>query len=98
MGKSRSRKVSEHDFVNFDAIFAMDSSNLAELQRICPATQSRKLHLFLNFGIEPTPIGQGLDVPDPYYGNPAGFEHVLDLCEVGAQHILSKLAPNGKLA
>jgi protein-tyrosine phosphatase len=28
------------------------------------------------------------DVPDPYYGNLAGFERVLALCETGVQGLI----------
>ena len=29
------------------------------------------------------------DIPDPYYGNPQGFERVLDLCEAGARGLIA---------
>ena len=34
----------------------------------------------------------GGEVPDPYYGNLAGFERVLALCEAGARGVLDRLA------
>jgi protein-tyrosine phosphatase len=33
-----------------------------------------------------------IEVPDPYYGSPAGFEHVLDLVEDACDGILERLA------
>jgi len=81
---SRSRKVCAQDFARFDLILAMDRANLAELQRLCPPQHLGKLRLFLHFAPE-----VGLDeVPDPYFGNPAGFERVLDLCEAGVQGLI----------
>jgi protein-tyrosine phosphatase len=31
------------------------------------------------------------EVPDPYYGGPEGFEHVLDLAEAGATGLLEAI-------
>ena len=102
IGRLRSRKVSALDFSKFDLILAMDSVNLAALQQLCPPDHSHKLHLFLGYGgvydaasgIDPGASGTPMpvDVPDPYYGNVAGFERVLDLCEAGARRILARLA------
>jgi protein-tyrosine phosphatase len=62
----------------------MDESNLAALHRMCPPLHRGKLHLLLEFAPE-----LGLqDVPDPYYGNLAGFERVLTLCEAGVHGLI----------
>jgi protein-tyrosine phosphatase len=85
VGKMRSRPVEDKDFQRFDLILAMDSANFTELQRVCPPEHRHKLQMFLA-----TCKGLGADeVPDPYYGNSAGFERVLDLCEAGAQGLLN---------
>ena len=85
--KKRSRRVVNKDFQEFDLVLAMDRSNLAELQKLCPPDQAHKLRLFLDpqAGIEID------EVPDPYYGNLAGFERVLDLCEVAAHYWIKTL-------
>ena len=31
------------------------------------------------------------EVPDPYYGGPAGFEHVLDLVEDACEGVVERL-------
>lgn len=84
VGRIRSRRIAPQDFQHFDLILAMDASNLAELQRLCPPAHLSKLRLFLDFaeGLNET------DVPDPYYGNAEGFERVLDLCEAGARGLI----------
>lgn len=82
---SRSRRITAADFQNFDLILAMDDSNLADLQRLCPPEHASKLQLFLDFA-------EGLgetEIPDPYYGNADGFDRVLDLCEAGARGLIS---------
>ena len=88
MGRIRSRRVVASDFLQFDLILPMDSGNLAELQRLCPPEHAGKLRLFLAFaeGLDET------DVPDPYYGNAAGFARVLDLCEAGGRGLIRSYA------
>ena len=87
--RERSRRISAQDFERFDLLLAMDRDNLANLQQQCPPEHARKLHLFLEFAGQ----GAGAEVPDPYYGNMAGFERVMALCEVGAAGVLRRLAP-----
>jgi protein-tyrosine phosphatase len=70
----RARRVTPEDFDRFDFILAMDEDNLADLQRLAPDQGGRAtLRLFA-----------AVEVPDPYSGTPAGFEHVLDLVEAAA--------------
>jgi len=83
----RARQVNEFDFVRFDLLLAMDRDNLSLLQKACPLDQQGKLRLFLEFAGVPE-----AEVPDPYYGGPAGFERVLDLVEAGAESLIRQLA------
>ena len=83
LGQLRARRVRRDDFERFDYVLAMDEANLRALERICPAEHAHKLRLFLEFGGE-----AAFEVPDPYYGGPQGFEHVLDLVEQAAQGLL----------
>jgi protein-tyrosine phosphatase len=80
----KARHVKSDDFVWFDYVLAMDSSNLDDLLSICPKEHQAKVRLFLDF-VE----GSTTDVPDPYYGGSQGFERVLDLVEEGARGLLS---------
>ncbi len=73
----RARKVQAADFETFDLILAMDGDNLALLQAACPSAHQAKLRLLTEFCL----THHSATVPDPYYGNAAGFEHVLDLVE-----------------
>ena len=82
--KTRSRQIGEQDFQRFDLIVAMDDGNLAALHRQCAPQHHGKLRLLLEFAPE-----LGLrEVPDPYYGNLAGFERVLALCEAGVAGLI----------
>jgi protein-tyrosine phosphatase len=84
--RERARGVTAQDFERFDLILAMDRSNLRRLQQQCPPEHGHKLHLYLAYA------GQGdIEVPDPYYGPPEGFELVLGLCERASGPVLERL-------
>lgn len=87
IARERARRVIDKDFERFDLILAMDRDNLMNLQHQCPAEHQHKLHLFLEYA----GVTEEREVPDPYYGNAAGFERVMQLCEAGAQGVLDRL-------
>jgi protein-tyrosine phosphatase len=80
----RARHVSQKDFAAFDLVLAMDEHNLGILKRQCPPEHAHKLRLFMEFAGN----SEVREVPDPYYGGPAGFERVLNLIEDAAQGLL----------
>ena len=74
LSRLRARKAVTSDFEEFDYVLAMDRDNYERLQAICPEGAEHKLQLLLSYAPE-------LDideVPDPYYGRPAGLDRVLD--------------------
>jgi len=81
-----SRPVNEQDFAYFDYILAADEQNKADLLALCPAPYRHKIHLFLSF----SDLSES-EIPDPYYGGEAGFEHVLDLLETASEQLLARL-------
>ena len=85
--RHRARRIAAKDFVRQDLILAMDRQNMAALRDLCPADHAHKLRLFLDFA----PGFEGQDMPDPYFGDAAGFERVLDLCEAGARGLVDAL-------
>lgn len=73
----RARQFDRADFAERDLVAALDSTHLADLLELAPTAADRaKVRLLRSY--EPD-AGTDLDVPDPYYGGPDGFEHVLDL-------------------
>ncbi len=85
----RGRQVSAADFARFGWILAMDASNLRALTAMRPPEYDGHLGLLLDFAPE-----LGLrEVPDPYYGAPAGFDRVLDLVEASALGLLARIQP-----
>ena len=88
ISKQRGRQFSAVDFVNFDYIFVMDSSNKADVLRLAKIESHRKKvglildHIFPN---------ENVDVPDPYYGGAMGFDHVYEMLDQACDIIASKL-------
>jgi protein-tyrosine phosphatase len=82
-----SRRVTADDFDRFDAILAMDSSNVASLKTIAPTRSKQKIELLLAYGDR----FYGKDVPDPYGGPVKDFERALDMIEDGCQGLAGLL-------
>jgi len=88
IGSIRARPMRQEDFATFDWLVAMDQSHVDWLRkRSAPATAGRICLLMPFARLHP-----GLrEVPDPYYGGPAGFEHVLDLVEDACDGVVERL-------
>jgi protein-tyrosine phosphatase len=87
------RGVRRADFDSFDFILAMDRDNLSELCGRAPAAARSRIRLFLEFA-DPDALGAPrpvIEVPDPYYGGPDGFDHVLDLIEAASAGLLVEI-------
>jgi protein-tyrosine phosphatase len=85
------RVLRREDFDAFDLVIAMDRKNLADLRRLAPDERARsRIRLLREF--DPASVDQDpthpLDVPDPYYGGPRGFEDVLDLVHAACEGLL----------
>jgi protein-tyrosine phosphatase len=83
----RARMVDESDFEGFDLLVAMDQLNREVLLDRSPDEYRERVRLMLEFA----PTTDVEDVPDPYYGGPVGFEHVLDLVEEASKGLLDEL-------
>ena len=81
------RQVHQSDFERFDLILAMDDSNYSALQRLADDQHRHKVQRFCEW-CERFEVNE---VPDPYYGGPEGFEHVLDLLEDGCNQLLQHI-------
>jgi low molecular weight protein-tyrosine phosphatase len=74
------RQVTPRDFEDFDLVLAVDDENLQRLRRIAPPGTGDRLRKL-----------SAADVPDPYYGGPDGFDHVLDLVTAACAELLDEL-------
>jgi protein-tyrosine phosphatase len=91
------RQVSIADFYEFDLILAADRSNVAALHDLAPDREARgKVRLLREFDPAAGP-GDDLEVPDPYYGGPRGFELVLDMVESACRGLLDHLRAEGRV-
>src|SRR5687768_4500620 len=79
------RKFTPADFDDFDLILAMNRENLRDMRALAPDDEARaKVRLLREY--DPDSSGApDLDVPDPYYGGPSGFEDVLDQVEAACR-------------
>jgi protein-tyrosine phosphatase len=89
LSKQRARRVVAADFQRFDWVLAMDEANLVGLRRAAPPDATARLGLLMAHAQRFSHIAE---VPDPYYGPPAGFDHVLDLVEDACDGLVERLA------
>ncbi|CAB9540805.1 Low molecular weight protein tyrosine phosphatase (EC 3.1.3.48) [uncultured Gammaproteobacteria bacterium] len=82
----RARQVHESDFYYYDYIFAMDVSNLTDLQDICPSEHRHKLSLML----DNIPKNNGKGVPDPYFEG--RFDEVFEMLNRASNFLLDRLS------
>jgi protein-tyrosine phosphatase len=87
------RRVEPEDFLDFNLVLAMDRANHNALSQMTGTAAREKLKMFLEFA-----PACGTDMPDPYYGDAAGFETVLDISEQAARGLLNHLVASHGLA
>ena len=93
--EGQARQVTAEDFERFDLLLAMDRDNERELLARAPGQEARaKVRLLREF--DPASVAAGdLDVPDPYYGGPHGFDRVLDQVEAACRGLLDEVRSAG---
>jgi protein-tyrosine phosphatase len=90
----RARPLRPDDFQRFDVLLAMDKGHLEWLHKRRPPAVAGQVGLLMPLALRRRDV---VEVPDPYYGGPAGFEHVLDLVEDACDGILERLARQSPL-
>ena len=83
----RARKFQREDFQRFDLVLAMDREHHAILARLAQPSSGQKLQMMMRYARR---FGE-IDVPDPYYGGPEGFDSVLDMLEDAARGLLEAI-------
>ncbi|MEU1460708.1 low molecular weight protein-tyrosine-phosphatase [Streptomyces sp. NPDC005727] len=87
-------------FARLDLVIALDTGHLKALRRLAPSEEdARKVRLLRSYGHpssdRPTTAGaprdtcDDLDVPDPYYGAPDGFQECLEMVEEASTGLLA---------
>ncbi|KKA26884.1 hypothetical protein TD95_003260 [Thielaviopsis punctulata] len=91
----KGRKVQVGDFSRFDYIFAMDRSNLSDLQAVQRRAKDGAKAKLMLYG-EFSGTGKTEVVEDPYYGGREGFEKAYRQCLRFGENFLEKLAAEAK--
>lgn len=87
LSRLRARKFQREDFQRFDLVLAMDRDNHGILARIAQPSAGHRLRMMMEYASQ----FQEIEVPDPYYGGPDGFDRVLDMLEDAAQGLLEAI-------
>ena len=90
------RQVRPEDFEHYDMLLVADRENLRDLRAVAPSDAARgRIRLLREFdpGNRDPAHPPDLDVPDPYYGGPDGFEDVLDLVDAACRGLLEEVRP-----
>jgi protein-tyrosine phosphatase len=82
----RARKLRSIDYETFDRIYVMDSMNYQDVKRLANEDEYHKIELIMN-EVEPH---RNINVPDPYYGEGDGFEHVFQMLDRACDAIIKK--------
>ncbi len=83
-----SRRVQAEDLERFDLVIAMDNHNVEKLHGMARSDdQAAKIKRMTDYCRH----HQATEIPDPYYGGDAGFEHVIDLLEDACEGLLETL-------
>jgi len=91
ISNQKGRQIKTNDFDSFDYIYVMDNSNYLDVMKLVENPEHKeKVQLILN---ELYP-NENVDVPDPYFGMPNGFETVYkmldEVCDVIAKKLIEK--------
>jgi protein-tyrosine phosphatase len=85
LSSQRARRISPDDCDTFDYVLTMDEENYRRVSSLCQG--NAVVRPFLDFATD----SPEREVPDPYYGGPDGFEHVLDLVEEASEGLLEDI-------
>jgi protein-tyrosine phosphatase len=86
LSAQRARQVTPDDCHDFDYVLTMDEENYRAVSALC-REGGAEVRPFLDYA----PDRRETEVPDPYYGGPDGFEHVLDLVEEASERLLEEI-------
>ncbi|MFF3740576.1 low molecular weight protein-tyrosine-phosphatase [Streptomyces sp. NPDC002566] len=76
-------------FARRDLVIALDSSHLRALRLLAPTPEdAQKVRLLRSYAPS---AGDDLDVPDPYYGGPDGFDDCLEMVEEASVGLLASV-------
>jgi protein-tyrosine phosphatase len=87
ISKQRARQFVKEDFLNYDFIYVMDSSNYNDVKKMSGNLfYATKIDLLLN-ALHP---GEDRSVPDPWFGEEDGYHEVFTLIERACEKVMEK--------
>jgi protein-tyrosine phosphatase len=86
LSTQRARRVTLDDCQSFDYVLTMDEENYQAVAALC-REGGAEVRPFLDYA----PERPESEVPDPFYGGPEGFEHVLDIVEAASEGLLEDI-------
>jgi protein-tyrosine phosphatase len=87
LSRIKARQYRDQDFEEFDYILVMDKQNREIIEKVCPNEYLGKVRLMCDFTVEFDEI----EVPDPYFGGPYGFESVFALLKDTSEGLLQEI-------
>ncbi|MBU8978160.1 MULTISPECIES: low molecular weight protein-tyrosine-phosphatase [unclassified Lysobacter] len=83
----RARQLASVDYRRFDWVLCADRANLRDVRARAPADAHARIDLLLDWA---GMAGEG-EIPDPYTGGAAQFEHVYQLLDRAADGVIARL-------
>lgn len=88
ISNQKCRQFHKSDFDTFDYIYVMDANNYSDVMAIAQnQTQKDKVDYILNELF----ANENVDVPDPFYGLPNGFDNVYEMLDEVCTLLANKL-------
>lgn len=94
ISQQRARQIKPEDLMTYDYVLAMDSQNLADIRALDPAGKATARIVRM---MEFAPARGTVDVPDPYFGGPEGFDLVYDMVQEACQALLDQIVSERKI-
>jgi protein-tyrosine phosphatase len=83
------RQVTGADMDRFQYIVVMDRRNLGKVRQLAASVRpGKEIHLLRRFDAQ---ADGNMEVPDPYFGGPTGFEDVHDMVERSCRALLAHI-------
>ncbi|MGB3591349.1 MAG: low molecular weight protein-tyrosine-phosphatase [Nonlabens sp.] len=86
--QQRSRALTQEDFDTFDYIYVMDDANYHDVIKRAPSEEAKAKVIKI---LDESFPGEGLNVPDPYYGGSMGFTNVYRMLDHATTAIAKRL-------
>jgi protein-tyrosine phosphatase len=84
------RQVTRADLDHYDFVVVMDQSNLTRVRALVEQAGGHRAEIVLLRHFDAEAAGE-LEVPDPYFGGPDGFEDVHDMVERACRGLLEHI-------